>query len=179
MIRGSQCQKSFYFIRTKIYTVNCYRSCLWLDERCDFTVFRFVLHSANLSMYEIKIFAWTIFIHSIWSIKKLTHLPHSFVFSVDALQLVSKSFVRIFHGITFIRKFHHRIKTLRHIYTKSICEIGNRSTSGGSTLYLTLSVIPWTATSTGPAAIITNVIFQFSTKLTRNPDNILDKLWIM
>ena len=97
----------------------------------------------------------------------------------DALQLVSKSFVRIFHGITFIRKFHHRIKTLRHIYTKSTCEIGNRSTSGGSTLYLTLSVIPWTATSTGPAAIITNVIFQFSTKLTRNPDNILDKLWIM
>ena len=85
--------------------MNCYRSCLWLDERCDVTVFRFVLHSANLSMYEIKIFAWTIFIHSIWSIKKLTHLPHSFVFSVDALQLVSKSFVRIFHGITLSVNF--------------------------------------------------------------------------
>ena len=29
-------------------------SCLWLDERCIFTVARLVFHGVNLSMYEIK-----------------------------------------------------------------------------------------------------------------------------
>ena len=44
---------------------------------------------------------------------------------------------------------------------------------------VTLSATPWTIPRTGAEAIITRVIFQFSMKLTRNPDMTLDTLWII
>ena len=53
--------KKIYFIHTKIYIVKHYRSCLWLDERCIFSVVRFQslkcdgLHrKKNFSMYGLK-----------------------------------------------------------------------------------------------------------------------------
>ena len=76
--------KRFYSIHTEIYLVKSYCSCLWLDERCIFTVVRFVLKSVNLCVYKIKTSyhgkcTRMIFSHSLRCIKKLTRSLRSVV----------------------------------------------------------------------------------------------------
>ena len=97
--------KRFYSIHTEIYLVKSYCSCLWLDERCIFTVVRFVLKSVNLCVYKIKTSyhgkcTRMIFSHSLRCIKKLTRSLRSVVlffwFNADSwIKIVRAHFPRI------------------------------------------------------------------------------------
>ena len=95
-----------YFIYTEIYIVKHYRSCLWLDERCIFSVVRFQsLKCDGLHRKKFK-YVWT---KTSYRYDALTNLPvrsaRSFVvfFFCFLFFFIStrekKSFVRTLHGI--------------------------------------------------------------------------------
>ena len=73
--------KKMYFIHTEIYIAKHYRSCLWLDERCIFSVVRFQsLKCDGLHRKKFK-YVWT---KTSYRYDALTNLPvrsaRSFVF---------------------------------------------------------------------------------------------------
>ena len=78
-----------YTLRFTLWNPIVRAYCSWLDERCIFTVVRFVLKSVNLCVYKIKTSyhgkcTRMIFSHSLRCIKKLTRSLRSVVLFFDS-----------------------------------------------------------------------------------------------
>ena len=97
----------FDFLHTEIYTVKHYRSCLWLEKRCIFTVVRFQSLTdkrKNFSVYEVKKSYHGKCLNDFYSLVTMHQKTHSFatpltLWFFDALLFVNKNRSKTFHGI--------------------------------------------------------------------------------